>query len=325
MGKSIEKKNRLLDIFYRAMRGEYIYVREVAEQYGVSTKSISRDINEIKNFLSDQRDLTGNAEMKYSSTEKAYYLELDNFLLSKELFAIMKMMIGCRAYSKEELKQLIDKLETFTTHREKIILKHLVQKELLHYQQVGHDCDSVVDLLWVLARCIEEKKEITITYFRMDRKKIERKIMPLAVMFSEYYYYLIAASSESDEWKPLYYRVDRITHIVEHRTRFETRKNENFDEGDLRNKIHYMFPGEYRKIQFEFSGPSIQAILDKIPTAKVIEDRGQVKIVEAWIYGSGINMFLLSQGSWVKVLEPQELVEEIKNEIEKMLKGYQIE
>ena len=53
MGNSIQKKNRVLDIFYRAMKGENISVGKIANEYEVSTKSISRDINEIKNFLSE--------------------------------------------------------------------------------------------------------------------------------------------------------------------------------------------------------------------------------------------------------------------------------
>lgn len=33
-------------------------------------------------------------------------------------------------------------------------------------------------------------------------------------------------------------------------------------------------------------------------------------------------MTLLSQGSWVKVLSPQSFVDEMKQEVEKMMEGY---
>ena len=39
-------------------------------------------------------------------------------------------------------------------------------------------------------------------------------------------------------------------------------------------------------------------------------------------YGRGIVMYLLSQGSWVKVLSPNRLVEDMKAEIEKMRSQY---
>ena len=84
-----------------------------------------------------------------------------------------------------------------------------------------------------------------------------------------------------------------------------------------------MWPGKLRTIRFEFSGPSVQAVLDKLPTAKIIEKNSVGKyLIEAEVYGDGIKMWLLSQGSWVKVLAPEEFAEAIKNEVEKTRKMY---
>ena len=82
--------------------------------------------------------------------------------------------------------------------------------------------------------------------------------------------------------------------------------------------------GEYRRIKFEYQGPSVQAILDKLPTARVVDVKGDVKIIEARTYGTGVNMFLLSQGSMVKALEPESLVEEMKTEVEKVARLYDL-
>lgn len=76
-----------------------------------------------------------------------------------------------------------------------------------------------------------------------------------------------------------------------------------------------MFPGKLQTIRFEFTGPSVQAVLDKIPTAKIIEREGRKYLIEAEVYGKGIKMWLLSQGTWIRVLAPAELVEEIKEDI----------
>lgn len=97
----------------------------------------------------------------------------------------------------------------------------------------------------------------------------------------------------------------------------------DFDEGDLREKNQFMFPGRTEKIRFEFSGLSLQAILDRLPTAKVVDKNGNISIIEAEVnHGCGIIMYLLSQGSWIKVLSPQSLVDEMKEEIEKMQNLY---
>lgn len=323
MGNAAQKKNRVLDIFYRAMRGENLSIRKIANEYGVSAKSISRDISEIKNFLSDNRELVGNTELRYSSGSKSYYLEFENFLLSKELIAIMKVIVGCRAFSKMEVLELSSKLKNFISYHDKELLEHLLMKEMYHYNEVNHDCKSVIDNIWQLTRCIHEKIEISVTYYKMNRKLVERRIKPIAITFSDYYFYLIAYHSDKDDWKPLYYRADRIIHIVEHRTHFVLDGKHDFDEGELRSKIQFMFPGDYRKIKFEYTGPSVQAILDKIPTAKIVDINGGTKIIEAEIYGTGINMFLLSQGKMVKVLEPQSLVDELAAEVQAMAKFYE--
>jgi hypothetical protein len=83
-----------LEIFYRALRGEWISVKKIAEEYQVSTKTIGRYINEIQQFLSENRELMQNAELLYSHKEKAYYLHADDFLENKELFALVKLFLS---------------------------------------------------------------------------------------------------------------------------------------------------------------------------------------------------------------------------------------
>ena len=110
-----EKSNRMLEIFFRALRGEKISLKKLAEEYNVSTKSISRDINSIQNFLAEHRELMQNAELTYSHKERAYILNSDEFLKNKELFALVKIILGSRALNKEEILTLITKLKKFTT------------------------------------------------------------------------------------------------------------------------------------------------------------------------------------------------------------------
>ena len=136
------------------------------------------------------------------------------------------------------------------------------------------------------------------------------------------YFYLIAYRAEDESYSPVYFRVDRITSVIEHRTKFELPHGVDFDEGALRKKIQFMFPGVCRTIRFEFSGPSLQAILDRLPTAVVLDISGGRALIEADVYGTGIMMYLLSQGSWVKVIAPDDFVNEYKAELEKMIGQY---
>lgn len=322
MSKASEKKSRILDIFYRAFRGESISVSKLANEYSVTTKSISRDINEIKNFLSDNRELVGNTELVYNFKTRTYELNFDGFLLSKELTAILKTLIGTRAFSKEELVEIISKLRQFTSVKDRETMSELIKKEMYHYKAVGSDCDSVIENLWTLTTAVRENKEISITYIKMNRAEVVHRIKPLAVSFSEHYFYLFAEDSNPNKPSPIYFRVDRIKKIVIHRDHIINRNFVKFDEGLLQKRIQYMFPGEEMKIQFEFTGPSVQAILDQMPTAEVVYKEDGKYIIEALVYGDGIKMYLLSQGSWIKVISPPEFVEVMRKEVDKLKENY---
>lgn len=317
------KQHRVLEIFFRALRGENISVQELANEYGVSTKSITRNISELKDFLADKRELVGNTELQYSYKEKCYHLYMDEFLTNKELFSLVEVMIGARAFSKMELLTLVDKLKKFTTPEDRLKMNELIRKELYHYPEVSHDCESVQDNLWKIVNCITERKEISIEYYRTDRKWVTHRLRPASVMFTDYYFYLIAFRTDGKTDKPYYFRIDRIKQITIHRKKFDAFDTPDFDEGLLRKRSLFMWPGKLRTIRFEFSGPSVQAALDKLPTAKIIERLGGDKyLIEAEVYGDGIKMWLLSQGTWVKVVSPAEYVDEIRKEVEAIAAYY---
>ena len=96
-------KERLLGIFYRMMQGESVNLKSLSQEYGVSVKSISRDMNEIRNFLADNRDMVKNVELKYSRNLKSYRIDNSNSLLPKEFLLIMKILAGVRAVDKIQL------------------------------------------------------------------------------------------------------------------------------------------------------------------------------------------------------------------------------
>lgn len=314
-----QKEERLLKIFYVLLRGEEVRISDLANQYDVSTRTISRDLGLIKCILADNRELFGNAEIIYDKAKRAYCLITDVILKANELLAVVEIMIGSRGLEKSELVSIVDKLQKQVSCNDKKKLSKLMQKELFSYKEIKHDEKNLIENLWKLSNIIEDKNVITITYFKMNREKVKRKIYPEAIMFSEYYFYLIAHDAESDQVK--YFRVDRIVDMVVHRQKYQL--PQPTDEGKLRNEIQYMWPGDYQRIRFEFTGPSVQAVLDKIPKAEIVEKKDGKYIIEADVLGDGILFFLLSQGPWVKVLEPKELVKKIREQIKSMSDLYE--
>lgn len=314
--------DRVLEIFYRLLRGEALNSKSIAEHYGVSSKTIKRDLGRIRNFLEEHQDLVNYTQLEYSHKQKCYILEQKEFLENSELFAILKVILGARCFNRDDTLNIVQKLEKFTTLKDRDILKSIVDKEMLNYSEVHSDCDSVISNLWQLIRCIESQRYITITYVKMNRSEVIKKLRPASIMFSEYYFYLIAYDTEDSD-KAKYFRIDRIKYIRENREHFSFDWHYNFNEGTFRQKNQYMFPGNPVKIKFEFTGPSVDAVLDRLPTAKVIERHGNKSVIVADVNdGRGLMIYLLSQGSWIKVLSPQSLVDAMKKEIDAMQQHY---
>ena len=63
-------------------------------------------------------------------------------------------------------------------------------------------------------------------------------------------------------------------------------------------------------------------MLDKFPVSRVIEEGDGYCIIEAISYEQGLLMWLFSQGEWIKVLTPNDLVEKVKDKLNKMMSLY---
>lgn len=322
----LKPTQRMLEMLLLALKGQKLSNKDLANEYGVSTRTIGRDITEIKNFLVEHREIIGYSELEYEYQNKVHKLNMEevDFLQDQEIMILIEILIGSRAIDKTDLEHIVEKLIRFTTPTDGKLLESLIEKEIDQYEdaQVKIECEDLLENVWRLNKYIEFDKEITIRYMKMDKSIIERRIKPLSIMFTDYYFYLIAVTVSDQEKIPKYYRIDRITDFTEHREALLKDDSLKFDEGELRKKSLLMWPGPERRVVFEFKGPSLQAILDKIPTAKVIDKVDNKYIVEADVYGDGIKMFLLSQGSWVKVLEPESFVREMQDEIHKMAELY---
>jgi len=56
-------------------------------------------------------------------------------------------------------------------------------------------------------------------------------------------------------------------------------------------------------VKFQYSGTDIDAILDRLPTAELLDEQDGVYTVSAEVFGTGINMWIRSQGDYVKIIE----------------------
>ncbi|MBR5800843.1 MAG: WYL domain-containing protein [Lachnospiraceae bacterium] len=315
-GLDFGKNNRILAIYSKLMNGQVVNKAELAQIYGVNPKSIQRDLEDIRNFLDNQIVEEGIPnQLIYDHKQKGYRLEQSNHvkLSNDEILAVSKILLDSRAFTKKEMMSILDKLvESCVPKKNQKLVNELIANERFHYIEPHHH-KVFMDKMMVLGQAIKESKVIRIKYTKMkDKAKVERRLEPLAIMFSEYYFYLVGFIQGIDKEKefenandpfPTIYRIDRIEDLEILEEHFKIPYANRFEEGEFRKRIQFMYGGKLQRVKFEYTGESIEAVLDRLPTAKVLSEEDGKYVVQAEVFGKGIEMWLGSQKKVINILD----------------------
>lgn len=102
---------------------------------------------------------------------------------------------------------------------------------------------------------------------------------------------------------PTIYRIDRIQNVKVLDEHFKIPYKDRFEEGEYRKRIQFMYGGKLQRTMFWYKGLSVEAVLDRLPTAKILREEDGKYLVSAETFGKGIEMWLRSQGDLVEVVE----------------------
>ena len=306
------KDMRLLELYNRLLKNDDIDVEEYAKENGVSTRTVERDIKCIKDFLAGNEDKS----RKIIRNKKEYQLTYakDSVNLTKsEILAISKILLASRAFLKDEISLIVDKIvKQCGPGQDLDLIQELLKNEKFHYIELQHK-KSFINCIWDLGQAIKDRKKVEIAYKKMDGNMVKRVIDPVGLMFSEYYFYLLAHIENIDKEKyfcnkddeyPTIYRLDRIEDFQVLKEKYiPTLYKNRFQEGLFRKQVQFMTGGKLRKLKFIYKGSSIEALLDKIPTAKAKEISINTYEIKAEVFGNGIDRWILSQGESIEVIE----------------------
>lgn len=308
-GMDMGKNNRVLFLYSRLLRGQKLRKEELADEFGVSEKSIQRDIEAIRDFL-DRKYVEEDTRMRlvYDYHKKVYCLEEDDSmsLSNEEILAVSKILLESRAFTKDEMTKILDRLVAgCAPEKDRWLIKNMLSNEMHHYVELQHH-RPFLDKLMPLAEAIRDNRVIRIKYGKLKgNETVERRLEPLAILFSEYYFYLVGFIEGIDKEKafenandpfPTIYRIDRIKEIKLLDEGFMIPRSKRFEEGEFRKRIQFMYGGRLRKVRFKYLGESVEAVLDRLPTARVVGEEDGAYVVEAEVFGKGIDMWVRGQG-----------------------------
>ena len=311
-----DKIRRVLQIYTKLSDGYIINKAEEAQGYGVNERSIQRDIDDIRNFLDADSERTGVVNsIVYDRPEKGYRLETlyKIRLKNSEVLALCKILLDSRAFTKQEMVEMLDKLITCCVPKSnQKLVKELISNEEFHYVELHHKT-KFINTMWEIGQAIREARYVEMDYLRTkDKSLVHRRVKPVAIMFSEYYFYLTAFIDDEEVRKnfdvlndsfPTIYRIDRIKKLTVMEDRFHIPYNSRFEEGEFRKRVQFMYGGKLQKITFKYSGTDVDAVLDRLPTAKILEEENGTYTINAEVFGKGIDMWLRSQGDAVQIID----------------------
>lgn len=309
-----DKIQRILGIYTKLMDGKTVNKQEIAARYNVHPRSIQRDIKDITDFLERDELNTGvfNSVI-YDKNADGYRLQYENIykLSPQQILAICKILLDSRAFVKEEMSEIIDKLiHSAVVKDDQPQVEKLIQNEEEHYVELQHKT-RFLNKMWDIGQAIQNQNYIEIEYKRGDNEIKKRKLKPAAIMFSEFYFYLTAFIDDKNLCEnfdvandpfPTIYRIDRIQNLKILDEHFRVLYSSRFEEGEFRKRVQFMYGGKLQTVRFKYKGPSIEAILDRLPTAKVEKHEDGVYTVKAEVFGKGIERWIRGQGDAVEVV-----------------------
>lgn len=305
------KSDRLLRIYLELERGVILGKKELAQKFHVTERSIQRDISALRCFLAEQNR---QQDIIYDKRARGYCL-IDRepcALSNSEILAVCKILLESRSMRREEMLPILDKLiACCVPEQNKKAVHDLIANEKYHYLEPHHG-KFLLDGLWEIGQAIQQHQVMEIQYERLKEPRlVTRRIEPVGILFSEYYFYLTAFLKDVDKTTefenandrfPTIYRIDRIRSFQILNEHFCVPYKDRFEEGEFRKRIQFMYGGKLERIHFRYMGLSLEAVLDRLPTARVTRQDEEGFVIEAEGFGKGVEMWLRSQGSQVVMI-----------------------
>ena len=250
-----------------------------------------------------------------------------------------------RAFELAELKLLVDAIQSskFITERksnalikklEKLVSKYdamKLQRQVYVSGRIKTMNESIYYNVDAIHHAISENKKIKFQYYQWNvKKEMELRhggafycISPWGLCWDNENYYLVGYDSESEKIK--YYRVDkmlRVQMVEELRDGKEHFKKLNMD--DYAKKSFSMFGGEERQVKLLVKNSLAGVIIDRFgkEVMMIPTDEEHFTVNVSVHVSSHFFCWLFYVGAGVKVIGPDDIVERMKEELQKLSKQY---
>lgn len=285
-----------------------------------------------KTIYNDLRDLEVlGIEVEGEAVGKGYHYHVVNrpFELP-ELKLLVDAIQSSKFITERKTNTLIKKLEKLLSKYEAMQL----QRQVFVTGRIKTMNESIYYTVDAIHNAISENRKIYFHYFQWNvKKEMELRrggeyyhISPWGLSWDDENYYLIGYDSETEQIK--HYRVDKMLHIQMSEEKREGKEHfKKLDLAEYAKKSFGMFRGEEYQVKLRVENHLAGVIIDRFgKDAMMIPVDEEHFTVNVNVHVSKQFLaWVISIGEGIEILSPEEVVQNMRREIERLNRQYHIE
>ena len=298
------KTNRLFEIIYLLMSKKSITAKELAEHFEVSQRTILRDID----------SLSSAGIPIYTSQGKGGGISIiDGFVLDKTVI------------TDEEQNQILFALQGLSA-TESINIEKILSRLRTFFKKEDTDWISVDFSRWgfgekdnpkfeILKDCIVNKMAISFEYSNTHGETKSRKVYPLKLKFKSKSWYLEAFCASKEDYRT--FKITRMRDILKLDEVFDDISFKAIDSKPIQQKVNFI------DVKLKIFSDSAYRAYDDFLEHEITKQQDGSLVVSTtmqddyWLYS-----YILSYGDSILVLEPQYLIDNVLQCVEKIKNLY---
>jgi len=321
-GDQLGRQWKILQMLISARGGKS--VSDLAKEIDCHTRTVYRDLEalQVAGFpVYTEKEGGRNLWMLLDSAKHQAPIPLSLTELMALYFSRGMMKVLKNTVFYDSLESLFEKIKATLPSEYMLYLNQIEQSVAIGSKPYKH-YDRFRGLIEKVSEAIVQKKTIEMIYYTMSRsKETRRKLAPYKIWFFDDTFYLIGNCGMRDDVR--IFALDRIKDLELTDERFEMPAD--FDLEDFMKLSFGVFRGDPIRVRIRFAADIAGYISEKIwHETQSIETQSDGSIIfDAEVAGTmEIKYWIMRWGARAKVLEPESLKQEIREEAEDIVENY---
>lgn len=298
--------DRLIQIVFLLLSHENITARQLAEELGVSARTIYRDINILSIAgipITSQKGYGGGLSLIQGfSLDKSYFTQ-------DEQNNIVQALQILKSSNYPDADKTLNKVAGLFSHN---LQSEWLEIDFSYWGSPEKERNNIT----ALERAVINKYVITFTYYNSELTITDQIAEPLKMVFKSHAWYLIAYSRRKNDIRT--YKMSRIRNLSVTNQLFDRTLPEDYSLTPA-YKEEYNLP----VFKLHFSEKIAYKVYDEFQEKYIKKlDDGTLEVTFRYRLSDWTFLYLLSFGEYVEIIEPVEARNILKEKARKILSMY---